>query len=113
MNFDPYDHPLKISESIRTPTPKVGVHLGVWSSFFHTFYILGNMKCDSWASLLAHTFTSPCLGCEPKTKVATLALGYETNMNVIVSPSAWFSMCKWCKCLRRHENKIQVAKNGI
>jgi hypothetical protein len=29
------------------------------------------MKCDFWASLLAHTFTSPCLGCEPKVKVVT------------------------------------------
>jgi hypothetical protein len=29
------------------------------------------MKCDSWASLLAHTLASPCLGCEPKAKVAT------------------------------------------
>jgi hypothetical protein len=30
------------------------------------------MKCDSWASLLAHTFASPCFGGEPKVKVATL-----------------------------------------
>jgi hypothetical protein len=32
------------------------------------------MKCDSWASLLAHTFTSLCFGREPKTKVATTRL---------------------------------------
>jgi hypothetical protein len=30
-----------------------------------------SMKCDSWASLLACTFASPCLGYEPKAKVAT------------------------------------------
>jgi hypothetical protein len=30
MNFDPYNHPLKIRESIGTPTTKVGAHLGVW-----------------------------------------------------------------------------------
>jgi len=30
MNFDPYNRPLKIQESIGPPTPKVGVHLGVW-----------------------------------------------------------------------------------
>ncbi len=30
MNFDPYNRLLKIWESIGTPTPKVGVHLGVW-----------------------------------------------------------------------------------
>jgi len=31
----------------------------------------GNMKCDSRTSLLAHTFANPCLGCEPKVRVAT------------------------------------------
>jgi hypothetical protein len=30
------------------------------------------MRCDSWASLLAHTLTNPCLGREPKVRVATL-----------------------------------------
>jgi hypothetical protein len=30
MNFDPFNHALKIRESIKTQTPKVGVHLGVW-----------------------------------------------------------------------------------
>jgi hypothetical protein len=30
MSSDPWNHLLKIWESIKTPTPKVGVHLGVW-----------------------------------------------------------------------------------
>jgi hypothetical protein len=30
MGFDPCNRPLKIWESIETPTPKVGVYLGVW-----------------------------------------------------------------------------------
>jgi len=30
MVFDPYNHSLKIQKSIKTPTPKVGAHLGVW-----------------------------------------------------------------------------------
>jgi len=30
MGFDPWNFSLKIWESIETPTPKVGVHLGVW-----------------------------------------------------------------------------------
>jgi hypothetical protein len=30
MSFDPCNFPLKIQESIGTPTPKMGVHLGVW-----------------------------------------------------------------------------------
>jgi hypothetical protein len=29
MNFDPLKHSLKIRESIETPTPKMGTHLGV------------------------------------------------------------------------------------
>jgi len=34
-------------------------------------YIPGSMKCDSWASLLAHNLANPCLGREPKARVAT------------------------------------------
>jgi hypothetical protein len=30
------------------------------------------MKCDSQASLLAHTFANLCLGPEPKARVATM-----------------------------------------
>ncbi len=30
LNFDPCNHPLKIRKSIRTPTPKLGIHLGMW-----------------------------------------------------------------------------------
>jgi len=30
MGFDPCNHSLKIWEFIETPTPKMGVHLGVW-----------------------------------------------------------------------------------
>jgi hypothetical protein len=29
MNFDPYNRPLNIQESIETPIPKVGAHLGM------------------------------------------------------------------------------------
>ncbi len=52
----------------------VGVHSLTLS---HTFE---DMKCDSWASLLARTFVSPCLGCEPKVRVAT----FDMNMYSIV-----------------------------
>jgi len=30
MGFDPCNHFLKVQESIKTPTPKVGTQLGVW-----------------------------------------------------------------------------------
>jgi hypothetical protein len=29
------------------------------------------MKCDSWVSFLARTFSSPCFGREPKVRVTT------------------------------------------
>jgi len=45
----------------------VGVHSLTLS------YTPNSTKCDSWASFLAHTFTSPCLGQEPKAKVAIVS----------------------------------------
>jgi hypothetical protein len=39
------------------------------------------MKCDSRASLLAHTFASPCLGHKPKARVVTLPFEVHTNVN--------------------------------
>jgi hypothetical protein len=71
MIFDPYNCPLKIWESIGTPTPKVGTHLRVWGFDPSLSYILGNMKCDSWASFLACIFASPCFSRKPKVRVAT------------------------------------------
>jgi hypothetical protein len=35
MSLAPWNCLLKIRESIGTPTPKVGTHLGVWGSFPH------------------------------------------------------------------------------
>jgi hypothetical protein len=45
------------------------------------------MRCDSWASLLALTLASPCLGRKPKAKVATFAMLVANNdlfQNIIV-----------------------------
>jgi hypothetical protein len=44
------------------------------------------MKCDSQASLLAHTFASPCLGREFKAKVVTMMMSLWRAME--------FQMCK-------------------
>ncbi len=48
-------------------------------------YTPRSMGCDFWASFLAHTFVSPCLGCEPKVKVATFDLCTMLNLAKIVS----------------------------
>jgi hypothetical protein len=71
MGFDPYNYPLKIQESIETPTPKMGVHLGVEGSLLHTLCTLGSMKYDPWVSFLARNLASFCLGLEPKARVVT------------------------------------------
>jgi hypothetical protein len=42
MNFDPCNRPLKIQESIGTPTPKMIAHLGMWGFIpSHSLAILG------------------------------------------------------------------------
>ncbi len=41
------------------------------------------MKCDSWIFLLARTLASPCLGREPKARVATLRWGMVEVMHVV------------------------------
>jgi hypothetical protein len=73
MGFDPSNRSLKIQKFIETPTLKVGIHLGVLRFNSHTLPYSQppkRMKCDSQASLLAYTFVSPCLGHEPKARVA-------------------------------------------
>jgi hypothetical protein len=42
LGFDPCNHSLHIRESTETPTPNMGVHLGVWGFFpSHSFALLG------------------------------------------------------------------------
>ncbi len=69
MNFDPYNCILKILDSIRTPTPKMGTHLGVWGfvpSHCPTFPGTWNVtpKLHSWPTILQTlaSVTSPWLG---------------------------------------------------
>jgi hypothetical protein len=57
MNFDPYNCLLKVWKSIKTPTPKVGVHLGVWGFIpSHSPTLLGawnvTHRFHSWLALL-------------------------------------------------------------
>jgi hypothetical protein len=54
LRFDPCNCSLKFRKSTRTPSPKVGVALGVWgftpSHFLTLSHTLGSMWCDSQAS---------------------------------------------------------------
>jgi hypothetical protein len=61
----------------------------VWVHFLTLSYTPKSMKCDSWASLLAHTFACPYLGWEPKARVTTLILfilmpKFHNAINVII-----------------------------
>jgi hypothetical protein len=72
MRFDPCNYILKILESFGTPTPNMGIPLGVWGfmpshslhSRDHVKWLLGVL---SWPA----TLQPPCLGREPKAKVTT------------------------------------------
>jgi hypothetical protein len=70
ISFDPCNHSLKIWESTMTPTPKMGVHLGVWVFILTLSCTPKSMRCDSRPSFLAPALTSPFFGCEPKARVA-------------------------------------------
>jgi hypothetical protein len=55
MSFDPCNCPLKIQESIGTPTPKMKVHLGVWGFIpSHSFALLGAWNVTLEFSLGSH-----------------------------------------------------------
>jgi hypothetical protein len=72
MGFDPYNCILKIWESMGTPTPKVGVSLGSVRVYSLTLSCtLESMQHDSRASFLARNLATPCLGHEPKARIAT------------------------------------------
>jgi hypothetical protein len=53
LSFDPWNRSLKFRESSETPSPKVGVALGVWgftpSYSLTLFHTPGSMWCDSRA----------------------------------------------------------------
>jgi hypothetical protein len=107
MSFDPYNHILKIWESIRTPTPKVGTHFG--SVEVHSLTLShtpGSMKCDSRASLLACTFASPYFGCDLKFDFVVNLVWLIRAILITISSryiECWYDnqqvdqlgMCKW------------------
>ncbi len=71
LSFDPYNRPLKIRESTKTPTPQSGTPLGCEGSFPHTFSHPREYVVRFSVSLLACNLANPCLGREPKARVTT------------------------------------------
>jgi len=88
MSFDPCNHPLKIWESIGTPTPKVKAHLGVWG------FIPMSMKCDS----RVYSWLAPS---QALTLVTSLRLGLRHSpplkgeVNVFINTWKLFFQCNY------------------
>ncbi len=91
MCFDPCNCALKIQESIWDSNSHNGSSLGSVRVHSLTFFSTPkSSRCD-FCSLLARNFASPCLGCKPKARVATIQ-GYINTMS--------------CKCSLQYENLI-------
>ncbi len=71
MSFDLWNHSLNIQDFLKTPIPKMGVHLGMCEFIPSHSFTFWECKCDSQVALSTHTFPCPCFGSEPKTKVVT------------------------------------------
>jgi len=75
LSFGLCNRSLKFWKSTGTPSPKVGVVLGVWrftlSYSLALSYTPGSVWCDFGASSCLAPFQALCLGREPKAKVAT------------------------------------------
>jgi len=74
LNFDPWNLPLKIQESTRTPIPKVELPWEWEGSFPHT--LLHSREHAMWLPgfLLARNHASPYLSHKPETRVVTTKL---------------------------------------
>jgi hypothetical protein len=72
MGFDPWNCALKIQKSTRTPTPKVGVPLGVWGS-------IPSLSCPPRLPSWPVTLQPPCFGRKPKARVSTHNFSLEVS----------------------------------
>jgi hypothetical protein len=74
LRFDPSNRSLKFWKSTGTPSPKVGVALGVWwLTPSHSSTLPGVSNVTPGLPLGPHPCNPFCLGREPKARVATLA----------------------------------------
>jgi hypothetical protein len=69
-----------------SPTPKVGVHLGMCGLILQTLLHSWECECDSWVAFLAHTFLCPCFDREPKARVMTRHLKTTILLHAFISP---------------------------
>jgi len=93
MSFDLYNMPLKVRDSNSQSGSSLG-SVGVHSLTLS--YTPESMKCNSWASLLACTFTSPYLNCEPKAKIMTVT--FQESLLLVIKGT--LGKNKFLQCLK-------------
>jgi hypothetical protein len=97
-----YNRPLKIWESMGIPTPKVGVHLGVWG------FILSHSPTLPWTwnvTLWLHSWPTPL---QTLAFVTTLALGLQPRQGLTKvwaksEPESHISCSQECKKVWKYE----------
>jgi hypothetical protein len=83
-------------------------------SFPHTLLHFWEHECYSWASFLARTFTSPCLGREPKVRVVTLELKFkDIYHNRLIERKIW-SSAQWSlrKMWLEYQHKVLTKRSS-
>jgi hypothetical protein len=97
----------------------------VWVDSFTFSYTLENIKCDSQASLLAHTFVNPCFGRKFKAKVTIvvdepkvclyedfISTGRPVTTKSYVSPKDGLTKAFQVKVTQYHPNPIPPIPIG-
>jgi hypothetical protein len=90
LGFDLCNHSLNIRESTGTPTPNMGVHLGMWRFFpSHSFALSGHENATPGLNLGPHL-------CKPFAFVASPRLGSQHVLNHF-NKCCWFSLWTFLK----------------
>jgi len=117
MGFDPYNCSLKIQESIRTPTPKVGVHLGVWGFIpSHSLALLRawnvTIGFPSWStpSQALALVTSPKLGSQHQISSNGFKIKWQWRTRRWTIKEI---LLQEINCPRPYKPQIKVCKQNI
>ncbi len=110
LRFDPYNRFLKFWESTGTPSPQVGVALGVWgftpSHFLTLSHTPGSTWCDSRASFCLDSRASSWLNSRASSLARTLAIPFA----LIASPKLGLCMTPFPISHLGHNNQALTKR---
>jgi hypothetical protein len=90
MGFNLYNCPLKIQKSIRTRTPKMGVHLGAWGFIpSHSFVLSRAWNVTPELPLLAHNLQALALVASPRLRLRYSNIGTWQSFYVTTLCHMW------------------------